>query len=273
MSQDCRKPVLQSTRPVARLGHESGFSEDGKTYYATGTAFDAISAIDVTDPKNPHSIWQGNITSHGMSLSPDGNRGYLADPDGELLILDTSEIQARKANPQAREISRLTWRAASIPQNAIPFSVSRQAVPAGDRRVHAGHHGRGQRRRGGRRAHHRHLRRAQAQGRLEPAPPGEPARRPREGRRRPRRHQPGAGLRRALLRRVDPEGPDRGGVLVHRLRPARLRHQRSDQAEGDRLLRAAVAQPGRERLRRQQLTRCPSPRWCRAGARSGSPTA
>ena len=124
VSRDCRKPVLQSTRPVARLGHESGFSEDGKTYYATSTAFKAITAVDVTDPKDPHSIWQGSVYSHGMSLNRDGNRGYIADTDGELLILDTSEIQARKANPQAREISRLTWRAASIPQNAIPFSVS-----------------------------------------------------------------------------------------------------------------------------------------------------
>jgi hypothetical protein len=39
-----------------------------------------------------------------------------------MVILDTSEIQARKANPQAREISRLTWTSASIPQNAIPFT-------------------------------------------------------------------------------------------------------------------------------------------------------
>ena len=83
----------------------------------------AISAIDVTNPKNPHSIWQGNITSHGMSLSPDGNRAYLADPGGELAVLDTSQIQARRSNPQTREVSRLTWKAASIPQNAIPFTV------------------------------------------------------------------------------------------------------------------------------------------------------
>ena len=120
---DCRKPRLQSTKPVARLGHESGFSADGRTFYATGTAVNAISAIDVTDPKNPHSIWQGNITSHGMSLSPDGNRAYLADPGGELAVLDTSQIQARRSNPQTREVSRLTWKAASIPQNAIPFTV------------------------------------------------------------------------------------------------------------------------------------------------------
>ncbi len=121
-SVDCRHPVEQSTLPLARLGHESGFSQDGKTFYATGTAYQAITAIDVTDPKNPHDVWQGNVVSHGMSLSDDGNRGYIADTDGNMAILDLSEIQARKPDPQAREISRLTWDNASIPQNALPFT-------------------------------------------------------------------------------------------------------------------------------------------------------
>jgi hypothetical protein len=121
---DCRHPVLQSTALVARYGHESGFAPDGNTYYATGTAVDAITAIDVTDPKHPHPIWQGNIRAHGMSISSDGNRAYVADPNGgDMLILDTTEIQARTPDPQAREISRLTWASASIPQNAIPFTV------------------------------------------------------------------------------------------------------------------------------------------------------
>jgi hypothetical protein len=119
---DCRHPVLDFTGAIARFGHESGFSEDGKTFYATSTALQAITAIDVTDPKNPHPIWQGNVYSHGMSLSNDGNRAYIADPKGNMLILDTSQIQARKDNPQTREISRLTWDKASIPQNAIPFT-------------------------------------------------------------------------------------------------------------------------------------------------------
>ncbi|HYI20310.1 MAG TPA: hypothetical protein VD836_16450, partial [Solirubrobacteraceae bacterium] len=91
--KDCRHPVLQSTRPVARIGHESGFSPDGKTFYAAGTAMKAITAVDVTDPKQPHAIWQGNVLSHGITLSPDGKRAYIADPDGEMLILDVSEIQ------------------------------------------------------------------------------------------------------------------------------------------------------------------------------------
>jgi hypothetical protein len=127
---DCRHPVLRSLSPVARFGHESGFSSDGKTFYATSTALQAITAIDVTDPDHPHAIWQGNIFSHGMSLSVDGNRAYIADPGTapggdskpNMLILDTSEIQARKSDPHAREISRLAWNSASIPQNAIPFT-------------------------------------------------------------------------------------------------------------------------------------------------------
>jgi hypothetical protein len=120
---DCRHPVLDSTALVARFGHESGFSADGRTFYATGTAVKSITAIDVTDPKAPHPIWQGNELAHGMTLSDDGNRAYVADPTGgDMLILDTSQIQARKPDPQVREISRTTWDKASIPQNAIPFT-------------------------------------------------------------------------------------------------------------------------------------------------------
>jgi hypothetical protein len=120
---DCRHPELAFSGPIARLGHESGFSEDGKTFYATATATKSITAIDVTDPRAPHVIWQGNVIAHGMTLSDDGNRAYIADPTGRsLLILDTSEIQARKPDPQPKEISRLTWDRASIPQNAIPFT-------------------------------------------------------------------------------------------------------------------------------------------------------
>ena len=120
---DCRHPVLDSTSLVARFGHESGFSSDGNTFYATSTALPSITAIDVTHPTQPHAIWHGNILAHGMSLSDDGNRAYIADPTGgDMLILDTSQIQARRTNPQSREVSRLSWASASIPQNAIPFT-------------------------------------------------------------------------------------------------------------------------------------------------------
>jgi hypothetical protein len=116
--------VLDSTALVARFGHESGFSPDGNTFYATGTALAAISGIDVSDPKHPHSIWQGNIVAHGITVGAEGNRAYVADPiGGDMLILDTSEIQARRPHPAAREISRLTWGPATIPQNAVPIMI------------------------------------------------------------------------------------------------------------------------------------------------------
>jgi hypothetical protein len=120
---DCRHPVLQSSSPVARYGHESGFSPDGRTFYATGTAVKSVTAIDVTDPKAPHPVWQGTEMVHGMTISDDGTRAYAADPTGgDLLILDTTQIQRRNPNAQAFEVSRLSWKNASIPQNAIPFT-------------------------------------------------------------------------------------------------------------------------------------------------------
>jgi hypothetical protein len=123
-SADCRHPVLDSTELVARFGHEGNFSPDGNTFYAAGTSVKAITAIDVTDPKNPHAIWQGNEVSHGLTISDDGKRAYVADSNNaQLLILDTSQIQARKPDPHAREVSRLTWGPATIPQNAIPITI------------------------------------------------------------------------------------------------------------------------------------------------------
>jgi hypothetical protein len=123
VSKDCRHPVEDYTGLLAKAGHESGFSMDGKTFYAAGTAYNTVTAIDVTDPKAPHVVSQINEYSHGLSLSDDGNRAYIADAtDRNMAILDTSEIQARKPNPQVREISRTTWNTVSIPQNAIPFT-------------------------------------------------------------------------------------------------------------------------------------------------------
>jgi len=125
VSQDCRHPVLDATLPLARFGHESGFSPDGKTFYAAGTSVKAITAIDVSDPKHPYDVWQGNEYSHGMTISDNGDRAYIADPiTGELLILDISQIQNRKPNPQAFEISRLGWNSSTIPQNDIPFTTN-----------------------------------------------------------------------------------------------------------------------------------------------------
>ena len=123
ISEDCRQPVLKSSLPVGFLGHESGLSPDGRTFYSASPSTGTLVAVDISDPSLPLPIWMGNYDSHGLSISADGNRAYIAGVDSGLIILDTSQIQARIPNPTVTEIARLQWNSMSIPQNAIPVTI------------------------------------------------------------------------------------------------------------------------------------------------------
>jgi hypothetical protein len=122
LNADCRNPALQSSLPVGLLGHESGFAPDGNTFYATSIGTGHITAVDITNPKLPRTLAVGRYRSHGLMVSDDGNRAYVAASEG-LIILDTSDIQARRPNPQFREISRLDWPTRTIPQVATPVTI------------------------------------------------------------------------------------------------------------------------------------------------------
>jgi hypothetical protein len=123
LNADCRHPVLQASLPVGFLGHESGFAPDGRTFYATSLFDGHTTAIDVTNPKLPVTITVFNSFSHGMTISEDGTRGYMAARGVGVSILDLSDIQWRKPNPQVHEISQLTWDTMSVPQVAIPITI------------------------------------------------------------------------------------------------------------------------------------------------------
>jgi hypothetical protein len=128
---DCRRPRLLSSTWTGVLGHESGFSPDGLTYYVAGVA-GTMTAVDLTDPRRPRTIFrQSGVVYHGLRLSDDGNTMYVANigqpgPGGVLgaglRILDVSEIQARKPNPKVTVLSSLTWADSAIPQMAEPFT-------------------------------------------------------------------------------------------------------------------------------------------------------
>ncbi len=77
VSKDCREPELLSTRLVSHFGHESGWAPDGKTLWIGGVA--GLAAIDVTNPRAPKTLWDGALFAHGLSVSRDGNRLYVAD--------------------------------------------------------------------------------------------------------------------------------------------------------------------------------------------------
>jgi len=127
LNEDCRRPVLQSSSPVGLLGHESGWAPDGRTFYATSISSGTVTALDVTNPKLPTILGLFPYPSHGLTVSDDGNRGYVAGVGG-LQILDLSEVQARRPNPQAPEISSLTWKNRTIPQVAIPVTIAGKAM-------------------------------------------------------------------------------------------------------------------------------------------------
>ena len=122
VSQDCRHPVLRTSAPVAGLGHEGNWAPDGMTYYSASLDGGTVTAVDLTNPAAPAPLWVGNYRSHGMSVSDDGNRTYLAARTG-LIILDTSQIQRRVPNPQVSVVSTLSWDMISTPQHTIPVTI------------------------------------------------------------------------------------------------------------------------------------------------------
>ena len=130
---DCRHPELLSSTPTAILGHESGWSRDGRTFYAASTGGQTLVAIDLSDPTLPTPVFeQSGVNYHGLRLSRDGNTLYVANignPDsgarfssGGLRLLDVSEIQARAPRPQVQVIADLSWPEHSIAQVAEPFT-------------------------------------------------------------------------------------------------------------------------------------------------------
>lgn len=127
VNEDCRNPrLLSSVNLGGLLGHEGGLSPDGLTFYVGSTIGGTLTAVDLTNPALPVAIAVTNVTSHGLSVSADGNRLYdtvTSGPDAGLIIYDVSGIQAREPGARFTVLSRLTWPEISIPQSTIPVTI------------------------------------------------------------------------------------------------------------------------------------------------------
>ncbi|MEU4317331.1 hypothetical protein AB0F85_02930 [Nocardia fluminea] len=128
---DCAHPRLLNpgigtdlSLPLPITAHEGGFSPDGRTYWSSGTAPGLLSAVDLTDPANPRVVWQGlpGMSMHGIGVSPDGNRLYLANNLGGMKILDISAVQRRDPAPHVPELADLTWSDGWATQHTVPVT-------------------------------------------------------------------------------------------------------------------------------------------------------
>ncbi|MGI8329439.1 LVIVD repeat-containing protein [Actinomadura scrupuli] len=128
---DCAHPRLLNgirgtklTMPGLFPGHEASWSPDGRTYWTTGTVGGTIAALDMSDPASPRVIYNGiiGLTDHGIGVSGNGERIYVANIPTGVTIFDAGDIQRRRPQPQLRRISETTWADGLVTQHAIPFT-------------------------------------------------------------------------------------------------------------------------------------------------------
>ncbi|WLP93021.1 hypothetical protein [Gordonia sp. NB41Y] len=127
---DCAAPKLLNPEvggtaaPLPISAHEGGFSPDGRTYWASGLGPGFLSAVDLSEPSRPRVLWQGltGLSTHGIGVSADGNRLYLASNFGGITVWDVSAVQRRDRNPQVRRLAELTWTDGWATQHSVPVT-------------------------------------------------------------------------------------------------------------------------------------------------------
>ncbi len=156
ISADCKHPVEKSAVHIpGSFGHTGQWAPDGKTYYVTPLRDSpSIVAVAVDDPTNPSGIPGGlfTFTNTGVDGGVPGTPGYLSLPrlhdtefskDGNtayvtmlgtgaaraalngFAILDVSDFQQRRPNPEYRVVSQITWDDGSVgAQHALPITIA-----------------------------------------------------------------------------------------------------------------------------------------------------
>lgn len=133
----CAEPLLLASKPIDGIGHEGNWAPDGRTYYGAALFVPEIMAIDTTNQFDPQPITVIARNTHGLDVSEDGNRLYLAAwattyPNGEtrsangLEIYDVSLLNspgpARKP-AQPVPVGSVHWEDGAVAQHPIPVSI------------------------------------------------------------------------------------------------------------------------------------------------------
>ena len=143
VTQDCKHPrhlATIDTTETEGTGHAGAFAQDGETYY--GSTLGDLYAIDVRDPSKPKDFFRWTPPDaaqlHDLATNEDGTRGYLAgigrtigadtpldqNPKNGLQIIDLTEIDQRKKNPEIRTIGTVYWTDGGVSQEAFPVKIA-----------------------------------------------------------------------------------------------------------------------------------------------------
>ena len=123
LSRDCRHPELHGQRSGRRLRPRE---RDGARRQHLLRDLDQHRPDDRGRPEQPAPAaadLAGPVQHRTACRSPTTATARTWPTGDGLVILDLSEVQARKPNPAVREISRLTWSNMTIPQIAIPVTI------------------------------------------------------------------------------------------------------------------------------------------------------
>lgn len=140
---DCADPVLLGqTDEEGSLWHMSALSPDGMTYWITQAGENRVltSVVDLTDPSNPMMLPPAEFPEEGPGLfhsvllnPPDfpepGTEGGIwmyggqSTPPDLMAIVDVSDYQFRRPNPEARVVSTLLMDPGT-PEPPIPMMIN-----------------------------------------------------------------------------------------------------------------------------------------------------
>ena len=158
ISKDCRHPELKSTTPLGLLGpRERPGARRSHVLLGLAVRPDARGRRHLRIPCCRVPIWFGNYDSHGLSISDDGNRAYVAGVDSR-----TDHPRHLRGPGARRPTRRSRGRPPPVeldehPAERDPDHDQGAPVPRRDRRVRRPVRGR-------RGPHHRHRRRDAAAG-------------------------------------------------------------------------------------------------------------
>jgi hypothetical protein len=140
---DCADPVLVGQTDLeGSLGHMSAFSPDGRTYWVTqnnpNRAAGLTYVVDLTDSSNPVMLPTVEIPEvgvfHSVLLNPPdfpepGTEGGIwmyggqSDPPELMAIVDVSDYQFRRRNPEAPVVSTLLMDPGT-PEPPVPMMIN-----------------------------------------------------------------------------------------------------------------------------------------------------